>query len=885
MTDSVPDPDAASWQPCFVDPWRGVAHFDGLTIEADPITSARPNRVLPCIEDEQVIFCRLLRAILKKDGVSLIGMSAIDLGSGSGVLALYGAKLGLQVKGVDCCERAIEFARFNDRAFRKSAVIAGACDFEHVIHWKDLSDSEAESVDYVFLNAPFSPQAGLTLPPCADGGPTGQDAFRSALPIAHRLLRENGRLFAIQLLLTDASGKPKENLLSAADGSAQWSRVRIYPILGEQPIAVSDFLRRQYRSLPDEKVPMPLEASTDYLCLAFIEFVRDEQHSASAVEIVQRREFPLRNFPEWTWEQRITWHRAVFENAATESNGVARDAAVTPSGRITFPSISLFLDRSHAPLFFHAEPSVESGVKIPTLTPIQSILDRWIQLNGLLDSARISSRAAFDSIMVEAAPWHTAQHRLDLRTETGLWASGVTKAGSVAHVPPPVARALSGILEEIRHINTKSRSVFRHRELEEPHQNRLWQPTVLFRYHEGDEQFSRKMDADPDLSALPSYDFVLARDCTVKRAVASYRHPLKGFEIGAKNPSTRPLEECLSAALHGYTAICRQEGLLGDPPAVCYFCSLPLPPPQPRSEAGTSGTLYVYGWSSREWTPDHEAILCDLAKTASLLYEEEYSVAARRELSRISLSGILQSAAHETGKLCFPIRRGLTSKAANLVRDSLYLTLELRPLGGTFAQAAKFLKENPAKSLRDLSRNAFAMQRLSIEEFYPKQLTSHQLAEWRSEADQLITVHPINTNCFAQFNIKAKPWFYFVAAFTTAVRNAIKNSIKKESKKIEVRQENQRIVIENSYISGLDFAADFQPYEEKQILVRASAGSETGTEQVLARHAAEILPKNSSLTDCQFIVKVSGASHPQGGFRHAWKTVVPLPAQQPGKFL
>ena len=25
------------WQPCFVDPWRGVAHFDGITIEADPI--------------------------------------------------------------------------------------------------------------------------------------------------------------------------------------------------------------------------------------------------------------------------------------------------------------------------------------------------------------------------------------------------------------------------------------------------------------------------------------------------------------------------------------------------------------------------------------------------------------------------------------------------------------------------------------------------------------------------------------------------------------------------------------------------------------------------------------------------------------------------------
>lgn len=423
------------WQPCFVDPWRGVAHFDGLTIEADPITSARPNRVLPCIEDEQVLFCRMFKTILQTEGTTPTGKTAIDLGTGSGVLALYAAKLGMKVTGVDCCQRSIQFAEYNERMVRKSDATMGACEFAQVSHWNDLSTASPDPADVVFLNAPFSPQAnGAMLPKCAHGGQLGQAAFRSAVRLAHGLLREQGRLFAVQLLLTDSEGRPQDDLFAETGGHQKWSRIRIFPILDTPTIPASEFLKQQYRSSHEQVVLNSPDVEGKYFSFVFIEFTKDSE-SAASPRIDTNCQLPLQNIPSWTWQERISWHRAVFENAAMESNTPAKDTFP----QSTLPSVSLFLKRAHPPLQI---TSVRSSHDLK-LTPVQAILDHWLRINGMLDPKASVSRASFDCIMIEAAPWHAAQRRLDLRTETVLWTSGGVGA-ETAVPPPPLPRHLLG---------------------------------------------------------------------------------------------------------------------------------------------------------------------------------------------------------------------------------------------------------------------------------------------------------------------------------------------------------------------------------------------------------------------------------------------------------
>jgi len=236
------------WQPCFADPWRGVAHFDGLTIEADPVTSGIPQRVLPCIQDEQIYFCRMVRALIP-DGEKLQGKKAVDLGTGSGVLALYAAALGMKVTGIDRCERALDFANYN--LLLNRAILPAGPESVRFLQgdWtsQSLLEPFANNADYILFNPPFGPHLdGHRLPLCASGGHLGQDAFLAILPLAFSLLAPGGRLFAIHLLLTDHNGNPKCDLLTLTGlPNTRWASARIFPAISGDPINALEVLNRQ----------------------------------------------------------------------------------------------------------------------------------------------------------------------------------------------------------------------------------------------------------------------------------------------------------------------------------------------------------------------------------------------------------------------------------------------------------------------------------------------------------------------------------------------------------------------------------------------------------------------------------------------------------------
>ena len=99
----------SNWEPCFVDPYRGIAFFDDIIIETDKINDPRYDRVLPILEEEQVLMCRQMKQRLNN-----LPLLALDVGTGSGVFAIYAAMYcNCKVLALDINPRALNFARCN----------------------------------------------------------------------------------------------------------------------------------------------------------------------------------------------------------------------------------------------------------------------------------------------------------------------------------------------------------------------------------------------------------------------------------------------------------------------------------------------------------------------------------------------------------------------------------------------------------------------------------------------------------------------------------------------------------------------------------------------------------------------------------------------------
>lgn len=872
----------SSWLPCFCDSWRGVAHFDGLTIEADPITSARPNRVLPCIEDEQVLFCRMVEAILGKEGA---GKIAIDLGTGSGVLALHAAaRLGINVTGVDCCKRAIAFAEHNkERNKAALGAASGNVTFKHESYpvKKKGKDSENSrewietsqfTADYVFLNAPFSPELQDTkLPVCANGGQDGQNAFLSAVSAAHKLLKDGGRLFVIHLLLTDAVGEPLHKLIGGDPGSPRWSSMRLFPVLSEPPIPVADFLAKECRDQPKNFEPLAQDSASRFFSFCFLEFTKGEETGTIEATIVPRDEFPLGATPAWTWDERLTWHRAVLENTSPEAPESSAKEEHLALGDSALPSIALFLDRSHAPLDRNNES------KDPALSATQAILNRWIRRNGLLSPQSDSLNPSFDCIMVESAPWHPAQRRLELRTETAIWSRNdySHQESSVSAQEAPVAKALVRILHEIKHINNKKRSVFRHPALEEGGEHRLWQHAIFSVFRENDPEASARIAASTDLVGPQEKPHSTDKKPVVTHSknAATYLHPLQNFDIGEKNPSTTPLETCIAAALHAYTGICRQEGLLGEGDATCYFCSLPLPSPQPHSPAGTSGTLYVYGWSTHPWSPIHETAIADLARAAGALYEEQYTEATRFELQTIERSNLISSAAHEIEKLIKTIGPKMTSEYAALLQDYFRLHLELLPLGATFSGPSSDLQRDAKRGISRLAELSYLYRVICEERPDPLSVTLAFMEQKINDSRALIQTDD-GLNGLRMCDIKPEAALHFTAAFVAGLRNAISHCKKlgRTEQRIRVTVQDDAIVIVNHYVSDSSDRIDRAGLADKK------NNNLPGTESVLQHHERQVRGSLSYRGHVSSIKKKGCEVLGNGRFRHEWETRIALPA-------
>lgn len=854
-----------AWEPCFVDPWRGVAHFDGITIEADPITSARPDRVLPCIADEQVFFCRMLR---KRIGPQARGR-AIDIGTGSGVLAIVAACLGLEVIGIDSSERALEFARFNQRS--NPQVDSASLQFR-VADVGDTTDPAlaAGAYDYVLVNPPFAPvPSDFNAPHCVSAGEDGQKFFHDLLPLAWRLLKPGGSLFAIHLLLTNEDGDPVQ--LRARLLKDDWDLLDVAPAIATTR-SLNDF-RAATWPMASHESSEAVHATSNHLCLAFLEIRKSIRPGRHELEVVVRR-----SAGPFAWNDRERLHRAVLSSSprlstqegAQGTRGSSPDSRASPS---LFPAGTYFLE--------HSSPYTgEDSIEVPAggRSSVHLAIARWISGNELLrpgdSSATAPSDHGFDLIMIEAAPWYLSDAKGNLNLES----STLLITHPDRHRADSSRRALTEILRQIKTINTQDRAVFRHPALQDRWTG-IWQPSVgrhllhprfsiirgpaVQQGDEGDEE--RQFEV-----------------CAAKGAQVTLRNNrLEKFEVPPRNTTTKSLDVCLEWALSDYTQIMVANGLLSDQQITWFIAAIPIPATQPN-EQEESGFVYAYAWSTRGWSPQAETQLSDLAKAAALMYGDQFISTAKTRIRDFVLSDAKSVARHNLSKIVGLVQGGIDDRVASAIRKSLdvHLLISDGELSEVGPASVMKLRDNLERTARALFWDCYFIWKLW--RFGTLKLDDEKIDRWQKEAADVFSVQSLDSiperlrEALQTLRLQeGEVRVALRAAVTVALSNAIVHATKPECKdariSFSVTEHNgfPSILITTSYVSTLEYV------EQSKESLRTKVAKAEGTARDLKYHCSTYLDLDR-FSEAAFI-RCDDQRVDQMQSRAAWHSWIPLP--------
>jgi len=116
---------------------------------------------------------------------------ALDMGCGTGIIALHLAKQGLDVTAVDISERAIENTLINSKMNRIKLQIIRS----------DLFENVNDKYDLITFNPPYLPTSNED--PSWDGGDRGIEIIDRFFADAYRYLEKEGEIYIIASSLTD----------------------------------------------------------------------------------------------------------------------------------------------------------------------------------------------------------------------------------------------------------------------------------------------------------------------------------------------------------------------------------------------------------------------------------------------------------------------------------------------------------------------------------------------------------------------------------------------------------------------------------------------------------------------------------------------------------
>jgi len=166
-----------------------INYLDGLFIVTDRFTSGHPDRVFPVSIDESIHLARKLE--IHQDDVVL------DLGTGSGIQALYAAKQARRVIATDINGKALQYAGFN-------AALNGLDEKIEFVSSDVFYSLGPDLFDLIVCNPPVIPAppgSGFFIH--SDGGSLGLNVSEKILCRGPEYLKPDGR---IQMLATCFSG-------------------------------------------------------------------------------------------------------------------------------------------------------------------------------------------------------------------------------------------------------------------------------------------------------------------------------------------------------------------------------------------------------------------------------------------------------------------------------------------------------------------------------------------------------------------------------------------------------------------------------------------------------------------------------------------------------
>jgi len=596
----------------------------------------------------------------------------LDVGTGSGIFALWAAIHGCSVVAVDINPRALRFATENAR--RNNITPSNGVDdaarslfFSPARFDQEFVKKFGQYFDIVILSPPYNPTwPGIRPALHADAGPDGQSCFREQIELVPGVLARGGCCIGNQMT-TIIGDKPSDRSTALVSIEQHFNRHGEYWVRWRHilpPTSARWFLERQYADflLEDENSLPPDTARNVYtyineqmaaykqFALIYYEIHRLDRPKGSPTEeqfdadLVGNESLP-------SWDYRAWLHRNIVNYTApqgsTTSGAFLMDAspisAFTPPVRLRTPK---------------EKPDYKNSQL--------RIINRWVEQIDLLGNHTPVDQS-FDLLLVDTAPWFgtLAESALN-REECMLWL-----ADGLARAPGRKTELLKAIQEVTALQQVAKVSLFLHPAFVGIGDQSRW-TRALFPVLDGgiepdikpeitgaeglwkelQNQLKRHVSVDHDKIHYDPIGYATAQIATIQVADRDeVANAIKQHLSHARE--ARPDEatdEMTHLRLCAITALNNVHGrfhlILGEEhrPKWITFVGLPLrATPSSSSDLDSyRGGVFLYAESSALWTRNHERRLRDLIRLTWLIYNGYYNAVHAQQVERLAVfSGFL----------------------------------------------------------------------------------------------------------------------------------------------------------------------------------------------------------------------------------------------------
>ena len=319
LDNSDADSTTRTWDYCFVDPEKGIAVFDNMSIQGDPIRESRWDQIIPVLEEEQVLMCREISSYLKP------GDLVLDAGTGSGVYAILAAKQGCKVIAIDINPRSITQAKINAR--NNNLTICNDIDelengsiyFQVEDFNEEYKESHKNYFDIVICVPGYTPTLTSNVVFFAEAGEDGQQCCRKFLKLVPGLLKDNGLCLFNHMSLIE-KGEQEPTVISDIKDAFKDQCDIDYARMIKEDCNLDYFYRKIYKSflLKDKTIEdkiMRVAKQYDRLALLYIKITKKKNNQRDQ----KVQEFSTYTVPNKGWDYRMHIHRQCIEYSSNRN--------------------------------------------------------------------------------------------------------------------------------------------------------------------------------------------------------------------------------------------------------------------------------------------------------------------------------------------------------------------------------------------------------------------------------------------------------------------------------------------------------------------------------------------------------------------------------------